>query len=170
MAVVCVLYLRSACSCTREQETHHQFAFALFGYCSAAWAFSSRTNPEQGAPRLFGAGFFDDAGDIPGTPLLFYTLQDTSDANARDGADGADGADGVEAGASFTKRYLEPASVYKVDYQVQHLPDLAHGLVANDATAAATTTAASQPVINGQWFNRLEGTHGTFAARLEENI
>lgn len=31
------------------------------------------------APSAFGAGFFDDAADVPGSPVLFFTLRGTWD-------------------------------------------------------------------------------------------
>lgn len=41
------------------------------------WAMSVRRSPAQGKPRVYGAGFFDDAGDIPGIPVLFFLIKDT---------------------------------------------------------------------------------------------
>lgn len=36
----------------------------------------------QSTPSLFGSGFFDDSGDIPGKNLLFYTLRGTFDSES----------------------------------------------------------------------------------------
>lgn len=91
-------------------------------------------------PTLFGAGFFDDAGDVPGSPLLYYTLRGQWDPliNA----------------VRFTKHYESskvPAEL-TVEYVGQLQPRGPDG----------------QPVLTGTWTNMFEGTSGTFACRLEE--
>ena len=91
------------------------------------WALSSR--PPEGledpaAPGVFGCGFFDDAGDIPGMPVLFYTLQhdgtqpDDDGAGAGAGA-GADAAEGNSGGGNAATPPAEqdssgPASFVKL--------------------------------------------------------
>jgi hypothetical protein len=37
------------------------------------WALSLLSEP-QGAVSAFGGGFFDDAGDLPGQPVLYFTI------------------------------------------------------------------------------------------------
>ena len=41
------------------------------------WALAVETDAVAGVPRVYGAGFFDDAGDVPGMPCLFFKLKDT---------------------------------------------------------------------------------------------
>ena len=36
---------------------------------------NSATNEGESLPEVFGSGYFDDAADVPGRPLLFYALQ-----------------------------------------------------------------------------------------------
>lgn len=41
-------------------------------------------DPSDSSPvSAFGAGFFDDAGDIPGQPVVWFTLRGTFDAETR---------------------------------------------------------------------------------------
>eukprot|EP00038_Savillea_parva_P012128 m.202423 g.202423 ORF g.202423 m.202423 type:complete len:741 (+) comp21773_c0_seq1:255-2477(+) len=45
------------------------------------WCLSHCSNtPCAGQPPVLGVGFFDDAGDIPGFPVLFFRLQSTGDS------------------------------------------------------------------------------------------
>ena len=88
---------------------------------------------------VFGGGYFDDAGDIPGCPVLFFHLAGHWDA---------------ETGS------LEFEKVYDASKVPSELRVLYKGKLATDA--------AGQPVISGTWTNTTEGTHGVFAARLEE--
>jgi len=43
------------------------------------WCLAHRGAPAGGMPAVFGVGFFDDSGDIPDSPVLFYTLRGTAD-------------------------------------------------------------------------------------------
>merc|ERR1712166_1532889 len=136
------------------------------------WALSSRSQElleDAAAPAVFGCGFFDDSGDIPGMPVLFYTLQHEDEdegigAGAGDGdaAGSSAGGDAVGAladaataaatseGPSFVKLYEEP-----IPHRVQYA-EVKQGL---DGTGQAT--------LAGSWTNVLEATMGVFAARLE---
>ena len=42
---------------------------------ATAAAGAEPADARPGAPRIFGAGYFDDAADVPGMPVLTYTLQ-----------------------------------------------------------------------------------------------
>merc|ERR1712166_612067 len=140
------------------------------------WALSSRSQElleDAAAPAVFGCGFFDDSGDIPGMSVLFYTLQHEAErgacgASASGGAEaggsagGSAGGDAVGApadaataaatseGPSFVKLYEEP-----IPHRVQYA-DVKQGV---DGTGQAT--------LAGSWTNVLEATMGVFAARLE---
>lgn len=79
----------------------------------------------------FGCGFFDDAGDIPNQPLLFYTLRGTADSDGK---------------LALQKVYCPPVPPeLTVDY---------------DGTV-------QEGKISGSWTNALEGTFGSFEARLQ---
>eukprot|EP00035_Acanthoeca_spectabilis_P006808 m.129479 g.129479 ORF g.129479 m.129479 type:complete len:649 (+) comp13676_c0_seq1:70-2016(+) len=39
------------------------------------WCLTHSSDPVDGRPSIYGVGFFDDAGDFPGQPVLFYTLR-----------------------------------------------------------------------------------------------
>lgn len=78
------------------------------------------------------------AADIPESPVLFYTLKGHFDPSI-----------GV---LEFEKVYEKVTADLKVKYK----------------GTLDTDTADGQPVIKGSWQNELEGTHGTFACRLEE--
>lgn len=89
------------------------------------------------SPSAFGAGFFDDAGDVPGSPVLIFTLVGAWDPRSNR--------------VEITKRYQGLSDDLKILYKGR-LSDGPDG----------------QPVLSGTWRNALEGTHGTFACRLEE--
>jgi hypothetical protein len=95
--------------------------------------------PTAGVPSIFGAGYFDDAGDIPGSPVLFYTLRGHWDVVGQD--------------VVFVKTYVSAQ-------------------ITDDLTVLYRGKLAAGPdgawVLTGTWHNQLEGTHGTFACRLEE--
>eukprot|EP00802_Teleaulax_amphioxeia_P013240 Tamp_13289.p3 GENE.Tamp_13289~~Tamp_13289.p3 ORF type:complete len:148 (+),score=28.62 Tamp_13289:191-634(+) len=95
--------------------------------------------PGAGPVSAFGAGFFDDAGDIPGQPVLFFLLKGQFDP--------------ATLAIKITKTY-ESRNIpeeLKVEYEgkLQILPD-------------------GQPALTGTWANVMEGTGGHFACRLEE--
>uniref|UniRef100_A0A7R9UEL6 Lipocalin-like domain-containing protein n=1 Tax=Pinguiococcus pyrenoidosus TaxID=172671 RepID=A0A7R9UEL6_9STRA len=105
------------------------------------WA-ASFTRPDvfgATAPSFFGAGYFDDAGDLENSPLLFYVLQGVW--NPADGS------------VRFTKSYSAG--------ELQ-------GLVLDYNGTLALDTEDGQPIISGSWVNSSGGSFGTFAARLEE--
>ena len=57
----------------------------------------------------FGCGYFDDAGDVPGEPVLMYTLRgEWTPAERAGGADVA-AAEGDGGAVSFLKEYTSPA-------------------------------------------------------------
>eukprot|EP00306_Pavlova_sp_CCMP459_P021313 CAMPEP_0185554680 /NCGR_PEP_ID=MMETSP1381-20130426/42044_1 /TAXON_ID=298111 /ORGANISM="Pavlova sp., Strain CCMP459" /LENGTH=165 /DNA_ID=CAMNT_0028167915 /DNA_START=14 /DNA_END=512 /DNA_ORIENTATION=- len=105
---------------------------------SGAGSSTAAPLPTASTPSFFGAGFFDDAGDIPGSPVLFYTLRGiwNPETNAVD----------------FEKRY--DASKVSEDLVVQYSGKL------------SPSGVDGQPVISGTWVNKLEGVYGTFDAGL----
>ena len=133
-----------------------------------SWALSIGSEAvTPGGPRVFGAGFFDDAGDIPGNPLLFYILKDsnedqggeesmgaTADAAAAAAAASASISSGVETmPTTMIKQYCAPVPralrVLYTDLIIEH--DVIKGT----------------NIIKGRWSNLLEGTTGVFAAQHE---
>jgi len=87
----------------------------------------------------FGGGFFDDAGDVPGMPVLIFTLAGTWDPDS--------------SAVKFQKMYVSrnvPESL-TVEYE---------GVVAREPDGAFS--------IKGTWVNALEGTYGSFACRREQ--
>merc|ERR1712166_688171 len=134
--------------------------------------------------QLFGCGFFDDSGDIPGMPVLFYTLQHEAEGGDGGGAGGAgdDGAGGASGGVGAGDGDAAGGSAGGDA-----------GALADAATAAATSEGPSfvklyeepiphrvqyaeikqgvdgtgQATLAGSWSNVLEATMGVFAARLE---
>jgi len=93
----------------------------------------------QGPVSVFGGGYFDDAGDIPGCPVLFFHLA---------------GQWNVEAGTvEFDKIY--DASKVPTDLKVAYKGKL-------------SLDGEGQPFLSGKWENVAEGTYGVFGARLEE--
>ena len=59
------------------------------------------------AVTAFGCGFFDDAGDVPGAPVLIYTLRGEWQPPVAAGAGGAGGAQDYGA-VSLVKEYTAP--------------------------------------------------------------
>ena len=103
------------------------------------WALSLLTpDGGGGAVSAFGAGFFDDAGDIPGMQILHYTVNGTFDA--------------ASGSVKLKKQYLPPIPPELVVHYEGRLS------IGEDG----------QPVIAGQWHNALEGTFGVFGCHLEE--
>jgi hypothetical protein len=100
------------------------------------WCLVHRSNPAPGQPAMYGVGFFDDAGDVPGNPVLFYTLQGS-----------------CESGDEFLKVYEPPVpAILTVAY--------------TDVKRAADGPADGGIALVGAWSNSLEGTTGTFVASL----
>ena len=109
------------------------------------WALSL-LHPEPGVPvTAFGAGFFDDAADIPGEPVLLFTLSGTWEPGA--GGEAAAGAGVV----TLQKQYTGAAAGRAVDYE---------GRLTRESDGAW--------VLKGTWRNEAEGTFGSFAARREQ--
>mmetsp|Transcript_5854 Transcript_5854/g.6737 ORF Transcript_5854/g.6737 Transcript_5854/m.6737 type:complete len:140 (-) Transcript_5854:259-678(-) len=96
------------------------------------------TYPEQ--VSAFGAGFFDDAGDIPGQPVIFYTLRGKFDS---------------------AEKTVDMEKIYETSLISEDLRIAYKGKVEMNG-------AEGRPVISGTWSNPMEGTHGTFACRLED--
>jgi len=99
------------------------------------WALSLA---REGPVTAFGAGFFDDSADVPGQPVLHFSLRGKWDA---------------EAGTvELTKVYdsaLVPADML-VHYQ------------------GRVSLSEGRPALTGTWRNTLHETHGAFACRLME--
>eukprot|EP00414_Alexandrium_minutum_P006863 CAMPEP_0113821344 /NCGR_PEP_ID=MMETSP0328-20130328/1691_1 /TAXON_ID=39455 /ORGANISM="Alexandrium minutum" /LENGTH=190 /DNA_ID=CAMNT_0000789275 /DNA_START=99 /DNA_END=672 /DNA_ORIENTATION=+ /assembly_acc=CAM_ASM_000350 len=93
-------------------------------------------------PTLFGAGYFDDAGDIPGQPLLLFMLNGTFDPDT---------------GAIEMEKVYDPTKV-----------DPGIGLVVR--YQGKLTLQSGRPTLTGTWMNSLEGTSGTFACALEDSL
>eukprot|EP00281_Chroomonas_sp_CCMP1168_P022025 CAMPEP_0206232296 /NCGR_PEP_ID=MMETSP0047_2-20121206/11336_1 /ASSEMBLY_ACC=CAM_ASM_000192 /TAXON_ID=195065 /ORGANISM="Chroomonas mesostigmatica_cf, Strain CCMP1168" /LENGTH=145 /DNA_ID=CAMNT_0053656015 /DNA_START=98 /DNA_END=535 /DNA_ORIENTATION=+ len=120
-------------------EAHPDPSFSDVPVNPIKWALSLCPDPSGGAISAFGAGYFDDAGDIPGQPVLFYTLQGTFDQAAKK--------------VTLTKIYS--SRVVPEELQVVYVGALADG-------------PDGQPTLSGTWANAMEGTRGVFACRLEE--
>jgi len=103
------------------------------------WALHIRESSDGNAPRVVGAGFFDDSGDIPGHSTLFYTIRD---------------AEVQEDGKLAMVKVYEPPVP----------PDLVVNYI-----SVSLTNASGVQTLSGSWANPLEGTSGAFAAALENN-
>lgn len=101
-------------------------------------AWSLALVPPAGGPSAFGAGFFDDAGDIPGAPVLVFTLTGSWDA--------------ATGKVDLTKRYTN-----------RNIPEE----LTVEYTGALHREASGGISIKGTWINALEGTFGVFACLLE---
>ena len=102
------------------------------------WSLALVPDQPANGPSAFGAGFFSDAGDIPDSPVLTFTIMGKWDA--------------VTGAVSLTKSYTNrniPEEL-KVEYtgQLHREPD-------------------DRVSIKGKWANALEGTFGVFACLLE---
>merc|ERR1719399_1753396 len=98
------------------------------------WSLSAVPHQPPPAPTLWGSGFFDDSGDVPGEPCLFYVLKGSFTPDAGDGSVGA---------VEFSKQYVSmqvPAGL-----TVQYRGRLARH---EDGTT----------VMSGTWTNPLEST------------
>lgn len=161
------------------------------------WALSSRTQDSlehAAAPAVFGCGFFDDSGDVPGMPVLFYTLTYDPDHDAATGAraaaaaDGGSGSAAGDDGGGGGAAAPAPASAKEEEEEEE----------AGGGSGGATITTAApsfikmyeepiphrvqytevkqgrdatgQPTLSGSWTNVLEATMGVFAARMEEAV
>ena len=102
------------------------------------WSLTLMPPRGGGAPTCFGGGFFDDSGDVPGSPVLLFTL-----SGAYSGATGV---------VKITKKYNNRA--VPDDLTVEY-----DGVLSKEADGAYS--------IKGSWTNAMEQTVGTFACRLE---
>lgn len=124
------------------------------------WALTLQ--PSSG--RCFGAGYFDDSGDVPGKPVLFFTM------------DGTVAADQLR----LTKRYEEVESGQTDGIEVLYEGRLVDGPGGSDAAPASSSSgagagsAATAPRadggacwLQGTWRNEHGGSYGSFACRKE---
>eukprot|EP00242_Pyramimonas_sp_CCMP2087_P011327 CAMPEP_0198218264 /NCGR_PEP_ID=MMETSP1445-20131203/68361_1 /TAXON_ID=36898 /ORGANISM="Pyramimonas sp., Strain CCMP2087" /LENGTH=156 /DNA_ID=CAMNT_0043895227 /DNA_START=226 /DNA_END=696 /DNA_ORIENTATION=- len=88
----------------------------------------------------FGGGYFDDCGDVPGQPVLFFTLQGKFDVNSRT--------------VSLVKQY--------------HHPVPAELVVKYEAILSWPEEAGWRPTLKGSWRNEMEQTFGVFGCVLQE--
>ena len=96
--------------------------------------------------QLFGAGFFVDSGDVPGSPELFYSLEGTV---AHDGSSHL---------LTLTKRYdIDDGGISSVAYT---------GRLCAEAGADGTRRWVSR----GTWDNPSGGSHGDFFAHLAQPL
>uniref|UniRef100_A0A7S0J060 Lipocalin-like domain-containing protein n=1 Tax=Calcidiscus leptoporus TaxID=127549 RepID=A0A7S0J060_9EUKA len=102
------------------------------------WSLALLPSQAGQAPNAFGGGYFDDAGDIPGSPVLLFTLDGKYDA-----------ATGT---VQLTKRYVS-----------HNIPEI---LVVQYA-GTLSREADGAHAIKGTWTNVLEETRGVFGCRLE---
>jgi len=102
------------------------------------WSLALNPDAVPPAPSAFGGGYFDDAGDVPGKPVLLFSL------------DGSYSADSSE--VKLTKRYVSHniPEIMTVTYE---------GSLSREADGAL--------VLKGTWVNVLEETNGVFGCRLE---
>ncbi len=100
--------------------------------------------------RAFGGGFFEDSGDIPGYPVLLFTLENSA-AGGRTRTSSTDVPGMV---ADFTKRYERVGAAAEgvtVAYKDCHV-EISPGSV----------------WLRGHWTNASAFTFGTFEARLQD--
>ena len=128
-----------------------------------SWSLTLLPPKGGAAPTAFGGGYFDDAGDIPDSPVLLFTISGSfnPETNVRTRPCPARSAAGpyclnacalCSQAVKLTKRYQNhhiPESL-TVDYE---------GVLGKEADGAFS--------IKGSWVNALEGTMGQFACRLE---
>ncbi len=95
---------------------------------------SSSVSAASDAVSVFGAGYFDDAADVPGRPLLFYTLK---------------GAHTTNENIQITKRYDRTAAAEPGAYSIEYT-----GQLQRDAAGVCALT--------GRWTNSAAGSFGTF--------
>lgn len=110
------------------------------------WCMLSTPEPARGMPAIYGSGYFDDSGDVPGQPVLFYTLKGT-----------VGGAPGSAAAAAFKDGRGEMLKVYE--------PPVPEILTVRYSDMSLSADGG-HVVLSGRWTNELEGTAGTFKARL----
>jgi hypothetical protein len=121
------------------------------------WCLCHRADAPPGQPAIYGVGYFDDAGDVPGQPVLFYTLRGERDDNyAAGGQDAA--ADGRGSGGGGGSGGGVMLKVYE--------PPVPEALTVRYCDMALTVNADGASVLTGRWVNELEGTAGTFTATL----
>ena len=109
--------------------------------------------PETGAAvSAFGGGCFEDAGDVPGSPVLLFVLSGTWEPSSEAGASAAASAISDGGVVCLTKRYCSPAVPPTLSVRYD-------GRLSREADGAW--------VLKGQWENASEGTFGTFACRRE---
>jgi hypothetical protein len=95
---------------------------------------------EEGA--VFGAGYFDDSGDVAGKPLLFYTLQG---ARTREGGQ-----------IRLTKKYDRTASEQTAAYSISYAGQLQKSSAHDNAWE-----------LQGKWENSAAGSFGSFRCYRE---
>lgn len=136
-----------------EAAPHPSLAGAAVPTNPIRWALSlSRRAHGSAGPTAFGAGFFDDAGDVPGSPVLLFVLSGSWEAPAAAAAGAADGtAPGDYGTVRLTKSYHHAALMGQA---VEYEGRLGKG-------------PDGEWLLTGAWTNAGEGTHGAFACCRE---
>jgi len=119
------------------------------------WSLSLLPGEKMG---VIGAGFFDDAGDIQGHPVLTFIIEGqfekdkeiVDEKNSSACASRCEKAKYSMGSVKFTKKYTGVASFMSVDYE-----------------AKITIGMDGKVLMCGSWTNSVEQTFGCFRCRLE---
>ena len=109
-----------------------------------------------GCPRVFGGGFFSDAGDVAGHPVLFFALE--SDASAATGSH-----EGPHTLVPFFRKTYEQLTS-ATDGDVAYT-DCTLGWEHPGSAASAAAGGTAELWLRGKWRNDSAGTQGILAAR-----
>lgn len=100
------------------------------------WSLTLRHKTGPG-PSAFGGGYFEDCNDVPGSPVLLFTLSGDWDP--------------VTGSIKLTKQYLSRQIAEQVVVVFEGILSLTDGLY----------------VLNGTWTNVNKGSHGRFLCHHE---
>jgi len=125
-----------------------------------------------GSPRIFGAGFFSDAGDVEGHSVLFFALESSKAESSIECSNLVDADDAHKTTTSmipsFQKTYeqlstLTEGGVSYTDCVLEGGRGAASG--ASGCKSSAPSNAAGHLWLRGKWANATAGTFGRFDAR-----
>ena len=106
--------------------------------------------------RLFGAGFFDDAGDFADSPVLwFYLLGTVQPAEVDSGSGGGGGGMQVGEGGGKERRTFSLTKAYEAKVE---------GITVEYSGSVQPQPSQQQMALEGRWINSA-GPHGSFGCR-----
>ena len=128
------------------------------------WSLALLQKAPGGVPSVFGMGYFDDSGDIPNKPLLYFTLRGEWNPETRK--------------VQFLKEYESAAETdgYEVKYEgacvcvcCVSVVYCSGGTLESEPTAVGSEGSQADALwLKGTWRNEKGGSFGQFSARRQK--